>query len=52
MAKYYRTQEEHNEAMRAKIIDIVQNVDEVWLLSLILRTVKCVTEKSEKGETV
>lgn len=42
----------HKEALKAKIIDIVQSVDEVWLLSLILRTMKCVTEKSEKGETV
>lgn len=40
--------EEHNEALKEKIIDIVQSVDETWLLSLILRTIKCVTEKRWK----
>lgn len=36
--------EDHNEALKMKIIDIVQSVDETWLLSLILRSIKCVTE--------
>lgn len=36
--------EDHNEALKTKIIDIVQSVDETWLLSLILRSIKCVTE--------
>ncbi len=51
MAKYYKTEEEHKEALKAKIIDIVQSVDEAWLLSLILRTIKCITEKKvENGK--
>lgn len=40
--------EEHNEALKEKIIDIVQSIDETWLLSLILRSIKCVTEKRWK----
>ena len=47
MAKYYKTEEEHREALKAKIVDIVQSVDEIWLLSLILRSIKCVTEKGD-----
>ena len=47
MARYYKTEQEHKEALKAKIIDIVQSVDEIWLLSLILRSIKCVTEKGE-----
>lgn len=44
MARYYKTEQEHNEALKMKIIDIVQSVDETWLLSLILRSIKCITE--------
>lgn len=29
---------------RKKIMDIINNVEEVWLLSLIFRTIKCITE--------
>lgn len=47
MARYYKTEQEHKEALKAKIIDIVQSVDEIWLLRLMLRSIKCVTEKGE-----
>lgn len=29
---------------RKKIMEIVDNIEEVWLLSLIFRTIKCITK--------
>ena len=42
MIKHYKTEDEHREALKAKIIDIVESVDDVWLLNLILRSIKCI----------
>lgn len=44
--------EDNNKALKTKIIDIVQSIDETWLLSLILRSIKCVTNEQGKGEAV
>lgn len=35
--------EERKESLKQSIIEMVKKIDDIWILSLILRSIKCIT---------